>query len=332
MNDSDANGATRPPYEQMVGLATRAPSVHNTQPWLWRSTTTGLDLFADWSRHLHVADPDGRDLLLSCGAALHHLRVAAAGLGWSTHVRHAPDPDDGGLLASVTFAPHETSAESRNGMARLEDRQTDRRRFAEWPVPPEHLESLAQIGNKWGAMVTSVEDDALCMRLLRLTFEADERQRRDPAYAGELARWTRAREYDGVPAGNVPEPSPEGSANELVPQRYSAATRLDESQQRDSGPPGLLVISTSSDDALSRVRAGEALSAMWLDAVGRGLVGVPLSQAIEVDETRRLLEGRELDGRACPQIILCVGWPCVDLAPLPSTPRRPVTQVMLHAG
>jgi hypothetical protein len=92
------------------------------------------------------------------------------------------------------------------------------------------------------------------------------------------------------------------------------------------------VIATSSDDVLSRVRAGEALSAMWLEAVARGLVAVPLSQATEVDPTRRVLGGIELDDRACPQILLCVGWPRADLSPLPLTPRRPVARILLRAG
>jgi hypothetical protein len=332
MNHNGINGAARPPYQELVGLATRAPSVHNTQPWLWRSSATGLDLFADWARQLHVADPDGRDVLLSCGAALHHLRVAAAGLGWDTHVRHVPDPDQSGLLASVAFAPHETSPESRHGLTRLKDRQTDRRRFADWPVPREHLESLARTGNEWGAMVTPVMDDAVSARLVHLTVEADERQRSDPAYATELARWSREREHDGVPARNVPEASPPGAVpGDLVPQRFAPGTLIDEWRQPPSSPPGLLVIATSSDDVLSRLRAGEALSAMWLDATGRGLVAVPLSQATEVDKTRRLLARSELDDRACPQILLCLGWPRADLAPLPFTPRRPVSRALLRA-
>jgi hypothetical protein len=72
--DSDASSAARPPYEEMLGLAIRTPSVHNTQPWLWRTSDTGVEPFADWSRQLSRADPVGRDVVLSCGAALHHVR------------------------------------------------------------------------------------------------------------------------------------------------------------------------------------------------------------------------------------------------------------------
>jgi hypothetical protein len=328
--DTDAS-TSRPPYEEMVGFATRAPSVHNTQPWLWRTTPEGLELFADWSRQLSRADPDGRDVLVSCGAALHHLRVAAAALGWTAHVEHTPDPGYPRLLASIRFTRREPSAEAADELAHLLARQTDRRRFASWPVPEAQLESLARYGSQWGVTVTSVADEAVRLRLLRLTAEADERQRRDPAYATELATWTRDRERDGVPAGNVPEADHGLAAEALVPQRFPAGTLVDEGQDPTPGPPGILVIATSSDDLLSRVRAGEALSAVWLDATGRGLVGVPLSQATEVDATRRLLGRSELGDRACPQILFCVGRPRTDRSPLPRTPRRPVTQVMIRA-
>ena len=72
------------------------------------------------------------------------------------------------------------------------------------------------------------------------------------------------------------------------------------------------------------------MSAVWLEATRKGLVGVPLSQATEVDETRALLGTRELHDRACPQILLCLGWPPDDRTPLPATPRRPVARVILR--
>ena len=55
-----------------------APSVHNTQPWRWRAHPDRLDLYAARDRQLTETDPEGRLLLLSCGAALHHARLALA--------------------------------------------------------------------------------------------------------------------------------------------------------------------------------------------------------------------------------------------------------------
>ena len=47
----------RPPLEDILTLACRAPSLHNTQPWLWRVRGTTVDLFADLTRRLPVQDP-----------------------------------------------------------------------------------------------------------------------------------------------------------------------------------------------------------------------------------------------------------------------------------
>src|SRR5918993_3407541 len=88
-----------------VESALRAPSVHNTQPWLWRIGDDRVQLYADWNRHLVATDPDRRDLVLSCGAALHHLLVALAAQGLEVEVDRLPDPDDTGHLATVRLRP-----------------------------------------------------------------------------------------------------------------------------------------------------------------------------------------------------------------------------------
>ena len=59
-------------------LALRAPSLHNSQPWRWRLDGTTAYLYLDSTRRLPATDPHARELVISCGAALHHLQVALA--------------------------------------------------------------------------------------------------------------------------------------------------------------------------------------------------------------------------------------------------------------
>jgi len=67
-----------PLVHELIRSACSAPSVHNTQPWTWRVLdSTTIELYADRTRQLPATDPLGRDLAISCGAALHHLVVAA---------------------------------------------------------------------------------------------------------------------------------------------------------------------------------------------------------------------------------------------------------------
>jgi hypothetical protein len=83
--------------------ACRAPSVHNTQPWTWLLGARSVHLMADRTRWMRGTDPEGRDLVISCGAALHHLKVALAARGRSTaDLPTSGDPDH---LAALSLVP-----------------------------------------------------------------------------------------------------------------------------------------------------------------------------------------------------------------------------------
>src|SRR6266540_575997 len=152
---------TRPDHETLRGaiaLATRAPSVHNTQPWRWLLGDSTVHLMADWTRQLPATDPDGRDLLISCGTALHHLRVALAALGWAGEVHLLPNQGDPTHLAAVEPHPHVPSKEDIALAAAIPVRRTDRRRFSSWPVPPGHLELMIHRAGRAGALLVPVTD------------------------------------------------------------------------------------------------------------------------------------------------------------------------------
>lgn len=66
----------------VVAKAVWAPSVHNTQPWRFTVGGQEISLHADADRRLVVADPNGREMLISCGAALFNVRLALRSLGY----------------------------------------------------------------------------------------------------------------------------------------------------------------------------------------------------------------------------------------------------------
>ena len=100
---------------RIVECATRAPSVHNTQPWRWRAGPDRLELLADPDRRLAETDPDGRNLVISCGAALHHAQVVAGALGWAPEVTRHPDPTQPDLLARLDLSPGDAAADGSGG-------------------------------------------------------------------------------------------------------------------------------------------------------------------------------------------------------------------------
>ncbi len=55
---------------------------------------------------------------------------------------------------------------------------------------------------------------------------------------------------------------------------------------------------------------------------------VPLSQVIEVDETRERLRAEVLQGMGTPHLLVRVGWQAISRSALPRTPRRPQDDVL----
>lgn len=71
-------------------LPCRAPSVHSTQRWRWRMGQGPLHLVADRSRALPVTAPQGRNLLISCGAVPHRARTASTAALWRIRITRLP--------------------------------------------------------------------------------------------------------------------------------------------------------------------------------------------------------------------------------------------------
>ena len=157
MKQPDAHSAAPgfPPDDVIAGLledATRAPSMHNTQPWRFRvrPASQEIELHADPSRALRFSDPQGRAVHIACGAALFNLRLAVLMAGREPAVRLLldpgphPPPRPPTLLATVRLAgiqhPGETDRELHAAIA---TRRTNRRPYSNLPVPPGVLGELA---------------------------------------------------------------------------------------------------------------------------------------------------------------------------------------------
>jgi hypothetical protein len=307
----------------VMTLANRAPSIHNSQPWRWRLTNDSVRLFADNSRLLPATDPDGRDLILSCAAALHHLRIALAVEGWGTTVHRMPNPTDPDHLATVEVhqrTPLTTEVAMASAIRR---RRTDRRRFTSWPVPAGLLDGFADLATAQGVVLVAATEPDNRFVLASAIAEASIRQEANVDYAAELATWTGRSPFtaDGVPATNIPAGARRHDDTTMRAFPNGQLTQPPVGDEHDAGE--LLVLATANDDRGSQLRAGEALSAVLLTATDLGLATCPLSQVLEVPATRELVRTRVLDGFGFPQIVVRVGWPPVENAPLPATPRRP---------
>lgn len=310
---------------RLVDLARLAPSVHNTQPWTWRVFgDTRAQLYADRSRQLPAEDPAGRNLMISCGAALDHFTYAARALGWVTHVDRLPGGGPDGALADIRIERGEPSASPADDLMVLRMRCTDRRRFTSWPVPTGLVDALVENARTRGAQALSIEDESARVRLELLAHEAHTLHRLNPDAAQEQGRWVGRNGADGVPLDVLPADTDPGS----VPRSRFGAGVLQETRALVETGDGVIVLGGAADDPRSWMLTGEALSALWLEATRAGLSVVPLSLPVEIDRVRDDLRGVVLSGSLHPHILARIGWQAIGRSQLPRTPRRPLSEVL----
>ncbi|MEV4089694.1 nitroreductase family protein, partial [Nonomuraea fuscirosea] len=203
--------STRSPKQALdaaVEAARWAPSVHNTQPWTFAVSGEEIGLRADTARKLPIGDAAGRELLISCGAALFTMRTAMRCEGYEPAVRILPDPDRPGLLATIRPGV-EIEADEPTWVlgGEIERRHTHRAGFADVPLPDRFVESLAKAAMAEGATLTPVRSSAAVNVLAALTQAAQGVQAQDERFSLELIRWARppgSTRADGVPARSYP--------------------------------------------------------------------------------------------------------------------------------
>lgn len=94
----------------------------------------------------------------------------------------------------------------------------------------------------------------------------------------------------------------------------------------------VFALGTKDDGPLARLRAGEATSLILLSATALGLASCPVVEPLETAETRDALQSNLFGIVGSPQMLVRIGWPLVDADPLPSPPRRPLSDVCEWLG
>jgi hypothetical protein len=309
--------------QRLLDEAVWAPSVHNTQPWWFGTRGSTVTVHADMDRRLEVADPDGREMLISCGAALYTLRLAARHLGRHPHVQLLSDPDRPGMIADVVSGPAvQATGEEQRMYAQIRRRRTHRGGFRPEGLPAGLLQALRTHAYEEGVMLRIVADPRARIALAALTEVAEQTHRQNPAYLAEMARWAPrpgSGRLDGVhdDAYRHAREHTDPYFAERDFARGQGWGLVGDDQQDAAGVVALLT--TDADERTDWLQAGQALQRVLLRAAEDGVSAAFHTQALEVPELREFIRVRHCDG-AYPQMILRLGVADSEIASVRRSP------------
>ena len=305
--------------EFLLRYAVLAPSGHNTQPWSFRITDAGIEVHADYTRRLPVADPNDRELLMSVGAAILNLRVAAAHFGFETTVLY------GESMALVTLRETcNTDEQLRKLFPAIAKRHTSRTEFDDRDIEPEALDAVCEAADALDHLHFVVPHDR--QSIAELVEDADRQLMSDEKWRAELAEWVRSNESsagDGLSADAFGIPGPISALAPHLIRSVDAGPVRGKLDREQTERAAALVVFTGNDDPVALLRTGEALERFLLTLTSLGVQYAFLNQACQVPELRERL-WRLIRTPRPPQLLLRIGYGKPVRRPMP---RRAVEVV-----
>ncbi|WP_330154686.1 Acg family FMN-binding oxidoreductase [Rhodococcus chondri] len=304
--------------------ASRAPSLHNSQPWKWLLGSDELSLFSDNDRILPATDAYGRQMVLSCGAALHHLQIALAAHRWASVIERIPHPPGRQCLATIRFHPADEASDSELRLAAaIRLRRTERLPMTAPANPQQTLADLRDLTERSGVHLSRIGEhgrpalDDMSRRIMGL-------RRGDQAYQAELRWWTGQAVY---PGGIPPDALPTARQSVAADREFPAGSATSDTTA-DQDRAAIFLLSTDTDSRLDWLRCGEALSAVLLTCTDRGLATCPVTHLTELNAFRTFL-GDLTDGIGVPQVLVRVGFRTHPEAAT-ATSRRPLSEILFR--
>lgn len=322
---------TRHVAGEVIAEAVWAPSVHNTQPWWFSVASAGLSLYADPARQLAIADPAGREMLISCGAALFTAELALRAAGYLPQPQLLPDPAQPLLVARLSWqpGPAPTAWELRLA-AQIRARRTHRGAFDPLPLAPQLIVALQERASRYGALLRVVTDEGNLAALAEIVQAAERALELNGAHLRELTAWTSppgSARTDGVPATAYPA-RPERTVP-YFPGRDFARGRgwglRPLSTTPGRSPGAVCLLATRSDEPADWVNAGRALQSILLTSAACGVAAALHSQPFELGWGHKLTRSRP---GPYPQLLLRLG----TVIQAASGVRRPPATVVHTVG
>lgn len=268
--------------------AAHAPSIYNSSPWWFSTVGTAICVRADSERTVPIADPTGRELTISCGAAAFTARVALRYLGLIAQAKVLPEPGIANLIVSLSWGEQRKrpSDYERRLFDEIAARRTHRGGFPADRLPAGLMSTLTEAAARENAKLRIMTDDDHRAAVLAVVTAADHAFGLDSARMAEEAKWMSPATGQPLDAGWGARPQAESTA---------------------PGSPGVVaVLTTRGDERADWVRAGQALQRVLLVAAVHQVSVAMDATPLEFGPLREFI-GSELVRSDSPQMVLRFG-------------------------
>ncbi|MDO4695566.1 nitroreductase [Porphyromonas sp.] len=299
-----------PDYAFMIEQAIKAPSGHNTQPWLFEVGATSIDILPDFTRSLPIVDPDNRELFISLGCATENLCITALHRGYEPTVTITKN----GAI-HIELAKQGCSRPS-SLLSQINIRQTNRSIYNGNKIPKDQIETLRKIETTHDIKLRFFENGTKEFEAIsEIIYEGNRRQMGDKDFKNELKQWMRYNKKhqdatrDGLSYAVFGAPNlPCFIAKAIMSQAINEKMQNKSDKRKILSSSHLTLLTTRHNTIEEWINLGRILEFFLLKSTEMGIVHAYMNQPNEVQELSRIM-AKTLDiDNEYPTILLRIGY------------------------
>lgn len=310
-----------------VEQAIKAPSGHNTQPWLFQIKENSIVILPNFSRELSVVDPTHRELFISLGCAAQNLCIAARQKHYLSTFQIS---EKGVISVNLVKAEGECTDTLFEQIAR---RQTNRSVYKREEVSEAVLQPILHRSESDSVHLYAWRKNSVEFEKLRgLIYTGNVYQMTDPLFKNELKTWIRFNKkqseskLDGLSYATFNAPNLPAFISKSIMNSFMNAKKQNKSDMKKVNSSSHLVLITTKDNTIRGwVKTGMSLERFLLETTGAGIAVSYMNQPCEIKELSDEIRSSFKIENAYPMLLLRIGY----ADPAPYSKRRPVNDVLL---
>lgn len=321
----------RADYLFMIEQATKAPSGHNTQPWLFRICEDSIEIHPDNRKTLHVVDRNRREMFVSLGCATENLCIAAESIGYASKVNVSEE-------GVISIKLHPTDHQKKSSLSgQIAERQTNRSIYNGKQIPEEVIRELLTLEREEYIGIYCWQKQSIEFNKIRdYVLVGNKIQMSDSHFKNELKSWMRFNKrdeqqtLDGLSYAVFGAPNLPKWVSRLIMGACLTPGMQNKSDEKKVNSSSHVVLFTVKNDSIPEwIQLGRALEHFLLKTTEAGIATAFINQPCELKVLAEQMQyevihktGKE---KRIPVVLLRMGY----AKPMPYSPRKKRNEVII---
>ncbi len=294
----------------MVEQAVKAPSGHNTQPWLFNINETSIEIHPNLDKSLPIVDFDNRELFITLGCATENLCIAASHKGYKSAVSYGKD----GIITINLVKDDSVKVEPL--FEQIAIRQTNRSVYSGGKIPKETIAILKSIALEPNTNIHFYENETQDFdSIANYVVKGNTIQMKDKAFKQELMEWMRYNKKhqnktnDGLSYAVFGAPNlPMFIIKPIMSKAVNEKSQNKGDRKKIQSSSHLVLFTTHNNTIAEWVNLGRSLERFLLKSTELGIIHAYLNQPNEIRELSLQMAQTLNISEEYPTILLRLGY------------------------